>query len=78
MQDLFTVVSGETMQTFLIRFSNLRLLSDVIAYLIQSNQSTQGYATQAKRYYAIYVALVMMMIEVLLTRIEALLSRDDE
>lgn len=63
-QDLFTVVSGKTMRTFMIRFSNLKLLSDVIAYLIQENQSTQGYANQAKRYYAIYVALISMMVEV--------------
>ena len=61
--DLFVVISGDSMREFFIRFSNLRLLSEVIAHHITRSQSGKGYAGQAKRYYAIYVALVYMLME---------------
>ena len=62
--DLFVVITGESMRNFFIRFSNLRILSEVIAHHISKSQSGQGYAGQAKRYYAIYVALVYMLVEI--------------
>ena len=62
--DLFVVITGESMRNFFVRFSNLRILSEVIAHHINKSQSGQGYAGQAKRYYAIYVALVYMLVEI--------------
>lgn len=62
--DLFVVITGESMRNFFIRFSNLRILSEVIAHHISKSQSGQGYAGQAKRYYAIYVALVYMLVQI--------------
>lgn len=61
--DLFIVITGNSMREFFVRFSNLKLLSEVIAHHISKNQSGQGYSGQAKRYYAIYVALVYMLRE---------------
>ena len=61
--DLFIVITGDSMREFFVRFSNLKLLSEVIAHHISKSQSGQGYAGQAKRYYAIYVALVYMLRE---------------
>ena len=61
--DLFVVISGDSMREFFIRFSNLKLLSEVIAHHITRSQSGRGYAGQAKRYYAIYTALVYMLME---------------
>lgn len=62
-KDLFTVVSGSTMKTYFIRFSNLRLLSDMIAYFLDKTQKNPSYSRQAKRYYGVYVALVALLIE---------------
>ena len=61
--DLFIVITGDSMREFFVRFSNLKLLSEVIAHHISKSQSGQGYSGQAKRYYAIYVALVYMLRE---------------
>ena len=60
---LFVTISGDSMRDFFIRFSNLKLLSEVIAHHITRSQSGRGYSGQAKRYYAIYVALVYVLME---------------
>ena len=62
-EDLFGVVSGETMRDFLVRFSNLKLLSELIANLIKESPNSGEYANQARKYYGVYVALEWMMIE---------------
>ena len=60
-QDLFGIISGDTMRGFFVQFSNLRLLSETIDYLLKKN-SGAGYSKLAKRYYAVYVALIHMLI----------------
>jgi len=61
-RDLFSVISGDTMREFFVQFSNMKLLSQVIAHMITTS-SAKGYTQQAKRYYAIYLALIHMLIE---------------
>jgi hypothetical protein len=71
-QDLFGIISGDTMKDFFVQFSNLRLLSETIDYLLKKN-SGAGYSKLAKRYYAVYVALIHMLInahEVTLERMQ--------
>lgn len=60
-RDLFGVISGDTMRGFFVQFSNLRLLSDIIDHLLRKNTGP-GYSELAKRYYAIYVALIYMLV----------------
>jgi hypothetical protein len=88
-EDLFGVVSGETMRDFLVRFSNLKLLSELIANLIKESPNSGEYANQARKYYGVYVALEWMMIEahrvaaerigsVHIPKIEALLNKTNK
>ena len=87
--DLFAVITGTSMREFFIRFSNLKLLCEVIAHHITRSQSGRGYAGQAKRYYAIYTALVYMLMEahertakqiskIHIPKIEALIKSTDD
>lgn len=62
--DMFEVVSGAEMRTFFVRFANLRMLSELMGYFLKKTQGGQGYSGQAKKYYAVYVAIVRMLVEI--------------
>lgn len=63
-EQLFKMSSGDLMITLFSTFAQLNLLGDYVTERMQEAKSNDDYAYLAKRYYAVYVAIVALTLDI--------------
>ena len=63
-EQLFKMSSGDLMVVLFTTFAQLNLLGDYVTEKMQESQDGEDYAYMAKRYYAVYVSLVSLTLDI--------------
>jgi hypothetical protein len=63
-EQLFKLSSGDLMLTLFATFAQLNLLGDYVTERMQAAKTDESYAYLSKRYYAVYVAIISLSLDI--------------
>ena len=63
-EQLFKLSSGDLMLNLFVTFAQLNLLGEYVTERMQAAQEDESYAYLAKRYYAVYVAIISLSLDI--------------